>query len=81
MRATRARFGCCVVFRVDDETLQQGIDALGDFLGERLQLARLDAGRDIVVGAKALPGRLETRTDPVGRSGHERFPARGVFIS
>jgi hypothetical protein len=53
-----------VVLGIDDQALQQRIDLRGDFLGQRLDLARLDELRDVVVGAEALAGRKEARPDP-----------------
>ena len=48
----------------------------GDFVGERLELARLDERGDVVVGAEALAGSGEARADSIGSFRHESVASR-----
>ena len=66
-----------VMVGVDDEAVQHRRDAFRDLLGERVQLAGLDEGGDIVVRAKRLPGRLQAGADAFGSLDMGRSLERG----
>ena len=86
MRATRCAVSwrVVIVLGVDHERMQQRLDLLRDLARERLELARLDAGGDVVVGPVLQPRGGEARADAIGNRGHGvslGFSAAGLSVA
>jgi hypothetical protein len=67
--AARGVAGVVVAHRVDHHAVEHGLHLDLDLIEQLLQLARLDEGRDVVVGMEALAGRLDALADLHGHGG------------
>ena len=64
--APRGVLRVVIAHRVDHEAFEHAPHLVLDFVEQRIELARAQERRDVVVGVEAVPGLLDPRADPGG---------------